>query len=112
MVHHRNWIILATMVLTLIAFIPFAQAGPQLKEGNPGLPGCLAKVNQLEQIIADQNLTILGLQEQINDLQALLDAMKNYALCPRLGRRSASTLLAYRKSLALIPVRMGISKKA
>lgn len=86
MVHQRNWIILATVVFTLIVFIPSAQAGPPAKPGNPGLPGCLAEVNQLEQIIADQNLTILGLQKQINDLQALLDSMKNYAPVPQTGQ--------------------------
>ena len=86
MIHHRNSIILAAVVFTLIAIIPSAQAGPAFKEGNPGLPGCLAKVNQQEQIIADQNLTILGLQEQINDLQALLDAMKKYAPVPQTGQ--------------------------
>jgi hypothetical protein len=83
MVHHRNWIILAVVIFTLIAFIPSAQPGPPLKEGNPGLPGCLAEVNQLEQITVNQNLTILGLQKQIKDLQ---DAMKNYAPVPVTGQ--------------------------
>ena len=73
MVHHRNSIILAAVVFTLIAFIPSPQAEPPAKPGNPGLPGCLAKVHQLEQIITHQNLTILRLQKQINTLQASLD---------------------------------------
>jgi hypothetical protein len=72
MVHQRNWIIVAVVVFTLIAFIPFTQAEPPLKEGNPGLPGCLAKVAEL--------------QEQINILQALLDAMQNYAPVPQTGQ--------------------------
>jgi len=82
MVHHRNWIILAAVVFTLIAFNPFAQAGPPLKEDNPGLPGCLAKVNQLEQTIADQQATIVGLQEQI----ATLNASLKYKL-PKTGQQ-------------------------
>jgi len=66
MVHHRNWIILAVVVFTLIVFIPSTQAGPPAKPGNPGLPGCLAKVDQLEQIIG-------ALQEEIATLQASLN---------------------------------------
>lgn len=86
MVHYRNWTVLATVVFTLIVFIPSARAELPLIESNPGLPGCLATVNQLEQIVADQNLTILNLQEQINTLQALLDAIKNYAPVPQTGQ--------------------------
>ena len=76
MVHQRNWVIVAAVVFTLIAFIPSAQADPPLKEGNPGLPGCLAKVDQLEQIIG-------ALQEQVNTLKA---AMQNYAPVPQTGQ--------------------------
>jgi hypothetical protein len=86
MVHQRNWIIVAVVVFSLIAFIPFAQAEPPHKEGNPGLPGCLAKVDQLEQIIADQNLTILGLQEQIDKLTTLLKALEKYAPVAKTGQ--------------------------
>jgi hypothetical protein len=79
MVHHRNWIILAAVGFTLIAFLPPAQAEPPLIEGNPGLPGCLAKVDQLEQLIG-------ALQEQVNTLQALLDTMQDYAPVPQTGQ--------------------------
>jgi len=82
MVHHRNWIILAAVFFTLIAFLPSAQAKPPLIEGNPGLPGCLAKVDQLEQMIG-------ALQERVNTLQALLDAMQNYAPVPQTGQTAS-----------------------
>ena len=75
-----------TFFMLMAADISNALAKPKPKADNPGLPGCLAKVNQLEQVIAEQYLTILGLQEQINDLQALLDAMKNYAPVPQTGQ--------------------------
>jgi len=87
MVYYRNWIILAAVVFILIAFISSAQAGVPLKDGNPGLPGCLAKVDQLEQTIADQQATIGNLQEQINTLQASLDAMKNYVPVAQTGQK-------------------------
>jgi len=76
MVHYKNWIILAAMVFTLIAFIPSAQAGPPAKPGNPGLPGCLAKVDQLE-------ATIVELQGQIDTLNASL----KYKL-PKTGQKN------------------------
>jgi len=75
-----------TFLMLMAVNINNVLAKPPLKEGNPGLPGCLAKVDQQEQIIAEQNLTILGLQEQIDALQALLDAMKNYAPVAQTGQ--------------------------
>ncbi len=84
MLHHKNWIILTAVVFALIAFIPSVQAEPPLKEGNPGLPGCLAKVEQLEQIIG-------ALQDQVKTLEALLDAMKNYAPAPLTGQTVSYT---------------------
>jgi hypothetical protein len=54
-------------------------AKPPLKEGDPGLPACLAQVDQLQQ-------QILELQAQINTLQALLDSMQNYAPVPQTGQ--------------------------
>ncbi len=80
MVHYKSWIILATLVFTLGAFIPSAQADPPAlgNAGRPGLPGCLATVAQLE-------ATIIALQAQIADLQASLDAYKNYAPVARTG---------------------------
>jgi len=54
-------------------------AKPPLKEGNPGLPGCLAQVDQLEQVIVDQKSKILELQEQIN-------AIQNYAPVSQTGQ--------------------------
>ena len=74
MVHHRNWIILAAVIFTLIAFLPSAQAKPPAKPDNPGLPGCLAKVNQLEQIIGE-----------------LFDAMMHYAPVPQTGQTVSRT---------------------
>jgi hypothetical protein len=74
MVHHWNWIIPAAVIFTLTAFLPSAQAEPPLIEENPGLPGCLAKVDQLEQIIAE-----------------LLDAMQHYAPVPQTGQTVSRT---------------------
>jgi hypothetical protein len=79
MIHHKNWIILAAVVFMLIGFIPSAQAEPPLKKGNPGLPGCLAKVSELE-------ATIVELQEQIATLQASLDEMNSYVRLPQTGQ--------------------------
>ena len=63
-------------------------AEPKPKEGNPGLPGCLATVAQLQQTIAhqqatiaEQEATIVALQEQI----ATLNASLTYAL-PKTGQ--------------------------
>ena len=91
MVHRRNLKMLAGVAFILIFSMTAVQAEPPAKPGNPGLPGCLAEVNQLEQTIANQNLTILGLQEQINNLQALLDGMKNYAPAPKTGQTDSRT---------------------
>jgi hypothetical protein len=76
MVHHRNLIVLATVAFVLIFSMASVQAGPLSKPGNPGPPGCLAKVNELEQIIAEQQATI----------EALLDAYKNYAPVMKTGQ--------------------------
>jgi hypothetical protein len=71
---------LAMTFLMLMAIdISNVLAEPKPKEGNPGLPGCLAKVDQQEQIIADQ-------QAQIEALQALLESMMNYAPVPKTGQ--------------------------
>ncbi|HUL37920.1 MAG TPA: hypothetical protein VLW47_09545 [Thermodesulfobacteriota bacterium] len=83
MVHHKKWIILSVVVVTLILSIACAQGEPPAKPGNPGLPGYLAEINRLGQMIAEQNATIEELNTQINTLQAPLDAMKNYAPVPQ-----------------------------
>lgn len=78
---------LAMIFLMLTAVnINTAIAKPPLKEGNPGLPGCLAEVSQLEQVVTAQQSTILALQEQIPELQALLNAMKNHAPVAQTGQ--------------------------
>jgi hypothetical protein len=74
--------LMVALAMTLFMFIAIGisnvLAKTPLKEGNPGLPGCLAEVNQLGQVVTDQQSTILGLQDQIKELEELLDAMKNY----------------------------------
>lgn len=82
------------MTLTLVfgatflffAICETAIAEPPEKPGNPGVPGLLAEISELNQMVTDQNLTISELQAQIEDLQALLDAMQNYAPVPRTGQ--------------------------
>jgi hypothetical protein len=59
-------VILATAFFMVIAIgISNVHAGPPHKQGNPGLPGCLAEIDQL---------------------QGLLDAMENYAPVPKTGQ--------------------------
>jgi hypothetical protein len=75
-----------TSLMVMAIDISYALAEPKPKEGNPGLPGSLAEVNQLQQVITDQQTTILGLQGQVAELQASLDAMKNYAPVAQTGQ--------------------------
>lgn len=74
MAHYRSGIILATVVFTVIVFVDLAQADPIAlgKPSRPGLPECQARVAELE--------------AQVATLQALLDAMKNYAPVPQTGQ--------------------------
>jgi hypothetical protein len=51
MVHHANWIILVAVGATLSVLIPLSQSEPPLEEGNPGLPGCLAEVAELQNLV-------------------------------------------------------------
>ena len=58
-------------------------AGPPEKPGNPGLPGCLAKVSELEDIVANQQETILQQDAQIDELEYML---QNFAPVPKTGQ--------------------------
>lgn len=78
-----------TSLMVMAIGISNVLAKPKPKEGNAGLPGCLATVDQQAQIILDQDSTILGLQDQINELQAELDAMENYSPVPKTGRTTS-----------------------
>jgi hypothetical protein len=82
MIHYRSLTVLAGVAFFLIFSMTAAQAGPPLKEGNPGLPGCLAQVNQLQQTIADQQATITTLEHEIN----ILNASLKYKL-PKTGQK-------------------------
>ncbi len=73
MVHHKNLIKLAIVAFIFIFSLTAVQAGPPLKEGNPGVPGLLAKIAQLEQ--------------QVNELQGLLDIIQNYARLAQTGQK-------------------------
>jgi len=56
----------------LLVLWQFALAGPPEKPGNPGLPGCLAEVADL--------------QVQIADLEAEIEELKNKAFVPQTGQ--------------------------
>ena len=83
MAHYRNWIILVTVVFTLVAFIPSAHADPHALAKPPKPPGgalaeCQAKVAELEatnaelqEQMADQEVVIGELEEYIDTLEAL-----------------------------------------
>jgi hypothetical protein len=60
-----------------------AAAGPPEKPGNPGLPGCLAKVTELNDIVANQQETI---DEQAARIQELEDILQNFAPVPKTGQ--------------------------
>lgn len=76
MVHHRSLTILVVVAFILIFSTVFVQAERPDKPGKPGMDACLAKVDELEQIIAEQQATI----------EALLDAYKNYAPVMKTGQ--------------------------
>jgi Protein of unknown function (DUF1566) len=72
--------------LLLFALCQTAVAEPPEIPGNPGVPGLLAQISELKQVIAEQNSSIIDLQEQIAELQALLDAFQNYAPVAQTGQ--------------------------
>jgi hypothetical protein len=76
------FMVLMGISLMVVSLSGLAQAGPPLKPGNPGVPGLLAEIARLEQTIANQNATIQG-------LQAILDAMQNYAPVPQTGQTTS-----------------------
>jgi len=73
MVYHRNLILLAVVAFILIFSIASVQAKQPVSPGNPALSACLAQVEQLQQTVAKQQVTIETLQGQINALQASLN---------------------------------------
>ena len=90
MVNHRNLILLAVAAFILIFSIASTQAKQPVNPGKPGLAECQAKVNELEQTIADQQATIGALQQQIDTLQTLLDGYENYAPLAKTGQTTAT----------------------
>jgi hypothetical protein len=61
-----------------------AVAGPPEKPGNPGLPGCLARVSELNDIVANQQETI---DQQAARIEELEDMLENFAPVPQTGQK-------------------------
>ena len=62
-----------------------AAAGPPEKQGNPGLPRRLAKVSELNDIVANQQETILQQAARIEEFE---DMLQNFAPVPQTGQTS------------------------
>ena len=75
---YKQIAVFASAVL-IFALSQTAVAGPPEIPGNPGVPGLLAEISELNQMIGEQNSTI-------EELHSLLDAMKNYAPVPQTGQ--------------------------
>jgi hypothetical protein len=74
--------VIGTTLLFLV-FWQTAAAGPPEKPGNPGLPGCLAKVSELNDIVANQQKTI---DQQATRIEELEDMLQNFAAVPQTGQ--------------------------
>ena len=81
----NRYLHIAVIVATLLLLVLWETnaAGPPEKPGNPGLPGCLAKVSELEDIVANQQETILQQDAQIEELEYML---QNFAPVPKTGQ--------------------------
>jgi hypothetical protein len=71
--------------LLFLVLCQTAAAGPPKKPGNPGLPGCLAKVSELNDIVANRQETIDQQEARIEELEAMLE---NFAPVPKTGQTS------------------------
>ena len=82
----NRYLHIAVICATLLFLVLWktAAAKPPEKPGNPGLPGCLAKVSQLNDIVANQQETIDQQAARIEELEAML---LNFAPVPMTGQR-------------------------
>jgi hypothetical protein len=74
--------VICTWLLILVLW-QTAAAGPPEKPGNPGLPGCLAKVSELEDIVVNQQEAIEQQLERIEDLE---DNLHYFVAVPQTGQ--------------------------
>jgi hypothetical protein len=76
----KSFIILGVLMLSVSLLLwQLALAKPPLKPGNPGLPGCLAEVEELNELVDE-------LQAEIDELNELVEQLQSQALVPQTGQ--------------------------
>jgi len=75
----------ALLGATILIFILWqtAIAKPPEKPGNPGVPGLLAKISELNDIVANQQEII---DQQAARIEELEDMLQNFAAVPQTGQ--------------------------